>query len=442
MGVGGIGALHKLAQETGLIKRIDEKVKLLKVHQPYHESDHVLNIAYMLLSGGDCLEDMELLRKNEVYLNALGAQRSPDPTTAGDFCRRFKEADIETLMEVINETRLKVWRKQPEEFFEQAIIEGDGTMVPTTGECKQGMDISYKGEWGFHPLLISLANTKEPLFIVNRSGNRPSSEGAAQRFDQAIELCSRAGFKKIRLRGDSDFSHTSNFDRWDKQGVEFVFGYDAAPNLVAKAEELPKDSWKRLNRPAKYEVSTKPRERPENVKERIVREREFENIRLESEQVAEFSYQPSKCEKAYRMVVLRKNLSVEKGDLVLFDDIRYFFYITNDWQASAEEIVFDANARCNQENLIDQLKNGVPALNAPVDNLQSNWAYMVCASLAWTLKAWFGLLLPEGGRWGEKYKAEKQMVLRMEFKKFLNAFMQVPAQIIRQGRKIIYRLLS
>lgn len=442
LSVGGLGALHKLVQETGLIKLVDEKLKLLKVHLPYHESDHVLNIAYMLLSGGDCLEDMELLRQNEVYLDALGAQRSPDPTTAGDFCRRFKEADIETLMEVINETRLGVWSKQPEEFFEQAVIDGDGTLVPTTGECKQGMDISYKGDWGFHPLLISLANTNEPLFIVNRSGNRPSSEGAAQRFDQSIELCRRAGFKKIRLRGDSDFSHTSHFDCWDEQGVAFVFGYDAAANLVALAEKLPKTAWERLRRPEKYEVQTEPRERPENVKEQIVKEREFENIRLESEQVAEFSYRPRKCKKTYRMIVLRKNLSVEKGDLVLFDDVRYFFYVTNDWQASAEEIVFDANARCNQENLIDQLKNGVPALNAPVDNLQSNWAYMVCASLAWTLKAWFALMLPDQGRWGEKYKAEKQTVIAMEFKTFLNAFMRMPAQIIRQGRKIIYRLLS
>ena len=96
---------------------------------------------------------------------------------------------------------------------------------------------------------------------------------------------------------------------------------------------------------------------------------------------------------------MRKNLSVEKGEKVLFDDVRYFFYITNDRARSASEVVFCANDRCDQENLIAQLSGGVRALAAPVDTLTSNWAYMVMASLAWTLKAWFALSLPETGRW-------------------------------------------
>jgi hypothetical protein len=436
---GGIGAIHKLARTTGLIDEIDQRLELLKIHMPYHESDHVLNIAFNFLAGGTCLEHLELLRNNEVYLNALGAQRIPDPTTAGDFCRRFEPEDVESLMAAINETRLRVWAEQPEKFFAEAIIEGDGAFTETGGECKQGMDISHKGLWGYHPLIISLANTGEPLFLVNRSGNRPSHEGAADRFDQAVELCRRGGFKKITLRGDTDFSQTKHLDRWDDEKVRFVFGFDATPNLVAIAQNLPETAWKPLIRKPKYEVATEPRQRPENVKEQVVREREFENIKLNSEHVAEFTYSPTLCKKTYRIVVLRKNLTVEKGELAIFDDVRYFFYITNDRRTSPQNIVFEANARCNQENLIAQLKSGVRALHAPVDNLVSNWAYMVMASLAWTFKAWFALLLPEGGRWQKKYKAEKKSVLRMEFKTFLNAFMQVPAQIIRQGRKIIYR---
>ena len=439
---GGMGAIHKLTQVSGLVEAIDEKVKVLKVHLPYHESDHVLNIAYNVLSGGTCLEDLELLRNDEVYLDALGAQRIPDPTTAGDFCRRFKEADIESLMKAINEARLRVWLQQPEEFFEEAKIDVDGTLVETLGECKEGMDISYKGVWGFHPLVVSLANTQEPLFLVNRSGNRPSNEGASARLDQAIELCRQAGFKKVTLRGDTDFTQTKHLDRWDEQGVEFVFGIDAMPNLKGLAESLSKRAWKRLNRKAKYEVKTEPRQRPDNVKEAIVRERGFQNIRTESEHVAEFSYSPTACKKTYRVVVLRKNLSVERGEKRLFDDVVYFFYLTNKSAVPAREIVWESNERCNQENLVAQLKSGVHALKTPLDNLQSNWAYMVMASLAWSLKAWFGLLLPEKGRWGAKYRAAKRDLLRMEFKSFLNAIIRVPAQLIRQGRKIIYRLLA
>jgi hypothetical protein len=349
---------------------------------------------------------------------------------------------VQILMRAINSTRVKVWRCQPKEFFRRAIIDADGTLVVTLGECKGGMDISHKGEWGYQVLVVTLANTGEVLFVANRSGNRPSHEGAAGYYDQSIRLCREGGFKRILLRGDTDFTQTGELDRWDADRVEFIFGIDAMPNLVEDAENLPKSAWKPLERPDPYPVKTKERQRPANVKEQIVRQREFENIRLAGEDVAEFSYRPGACKKLYRLVVVRKNLSVEKGEQVLFDDVRYFFYISNECEATAEGIVFLANDRCNQEKLIDQLKNGTKALEVPVDNLVSNWAYMVMASLAWTLKAWFALMLPESGRWADKHKAEKESVLKMGFKRFCNAFMHVPCQIVRQAGRIVYRLLA
>ena len=418
LAAGGIGLMHRLARRIGLIDEINDRVEVLKIHLPYSESDHVLNLAYNVLAGGTCMEDIELRRNDEVYLDALGTQRIPDPTTAGDFLRRFDRYDIESLMTAANETRLRVWRQQPDSFFDEATIEADGTMAPTYGECKEGMDISYKGQWGYHPLIVTMAETGEVLYLANRSGSRPSHEGAASRFDQALVLCRRAGFRKIK------------------------FGFDSKSNLVTLTESLAEQAWKPLERRAKYEVLTEPRERPENVKEAVVVEREFQNIRLVSEDVAEFDYSPGCCEKTYRMVVLRKNLSVEKGDNRLFDEVRYFFYITNDRKSTAAEIVFEANTRCNQENLIAQLHGGVRALQAPSNTLLSNWAYMVMTALAWNLKAWFALLLPEKGRWAEKHQQEKQAVLKMEFKTFVNAFMQIPAQVIRTGRRIVFRLLS
>ena len=439
---GGIGAIHQLAKQSGLVQDLNDGLALLKRHLPYFESDHVLNIAYNILCNGQCIEDIERLRNDEVYLNALGAETIPDPTTAGDFCRRFTEQDVQALMNIINDVRVRIWQKQPDAFFEQAIIDADGTIAPTYGECKEGMDISYKGIWGYHPLLISLANTGEALYLVNRSGNAGSSVGAAGYFDRAIELCLLAGFRNILLRGDTDFSQTEHLDRWDGRGAKFVFGIDAMPNLKAIAEGLSESDWKPFIRPAKYDVRTKPRKRPKNIKEPIVVEREFKNIRLHSEQVAEFSYRPTKCKKSYRMVVIRKNLSIEKGENVLFDEIRYFFYITNLRTCPASEIVRHANRRCNQENIIEQLKNGVHSMRMPVDNLVSNWAYMVMASLAWTLKVWFALSLPESGRWSTKHKTEKQAVLKMEFKKFRQNFIHISCQIIRGGHRILYRLLS
>ena len=440
---GGIGAIHLMARRSGLIESIDNHVSVLKYHLPYHESDHVLNVAYNLLSGGQALDDIELRRQDEVYLDALGAVTIPDPTTEGDFCRRFDEASNWALMNAINEARLKIWRQQPAEFFQQkARIDADGTQVVTLGECKEGMDISHKGEWGYHPLLLSLANTNESLFLLNRSGNRPSHEGAPELFDRSAKLCREAGFREILFRGDTDFSLTRYFDRWDEEGNKFVFGLDAHKKVVDRAVQIEDDEYFELVRHGERALKTAPRRKPENVKEQIIKERGYLNRKLDFEQYTEFDYKPLKCEKTYRVVVLQKNITAERGELALFDEIKYFFYITNDRQMSAEEVIRESNQRCNQENLISQLKNGVRALRAPVNTLNANWAYMIMASLAWNLKAWMALSLPVSPRWAEKHEKEKASLLKMEFRKFLNVIMLQPCQIIKTGRKIVYRLLA
>jgi hypothetical protein len=439
---GGIGAIHLLAQKLGLVHDLDEGLHPLKRHMPYHESDHVLNIAYNLLAGGQRLEHLEARRHDEVDLDALGAERIPDPTTAGDFCRRFTEADIEQLMEIFNQTRLRVWKEQPDDFFDEAFLDADGTLAPTDGWCKQGVDLSSKGAWGYHPLIVSLANTAEPLYLINRSGNRPSHEHAHVDLDKAAALCRRAGFRKSTFRGDTDFSQTTRLDRWDQEGHRFIFGIAAMPNLVALAEGLSPEQYSELERPARYTIKTIPRQARERHKERVVSQRQFDTLKLLGEEVAEFEYRPVACKATYRVIVLRKKLVVEKGQLWLFEPDRCFFSITNDWTTPASEIVFCANDRCDQENLNAQLKGGVQAFSRPVDSLVSNGAYMVMASLAWSLKAWSALVLPEEGRWSEKSRSEKRSLLRMEFRTFCVALIQVPCQIVKTAGRLVYRLLS
>jgi hypothetical protein len=431
---GGLGACLLLVRRLDLADALDAELPLLKRHLPYHESDHVLNLTYNILVGGTCIQDLELLRNDEHYLDALGTQRIPDPTTAGDFLRRFQARDIATLQRIINEKRLLVWKQQPTAFFEHAILEADGTIAGTKGDCKKGMDLSYKGIWGYHPLLVSLANTHEPLFLFNRPASRPSHEGAAGYLDDAADLCRRAGFRKISLRGDTDFSQTEHLDRWDNKGFRFVFGIDAMPNLVARAQSLAETAWQRLHRPARYEVKTQQRTRPTAFKEEVVRQKGYKNIRLVSEDVAEFSYRPGACTKDYRVVVLRKDLVIEKKGEKVEDQVRYFFYISNERDWSAAEVVYFANDRCNQENLIEQLKNGVKAMRLPSNTLESNWAYMVIGALAWSLKAWLALLQP---------KAEhRQTLLTMEFKQFLQVWLTLPCQLVNSGRAFVFRLLS
>jgi DDE family transposase len=464
LSAGGIGALLLMAQKIELVKEIDRTLHLLKRHQPYHESDHVLNIALNILAGGKRIEHLELRRNDEVYLDALGAERIPDPTTAGDFCRRFSQADVVALMDAINESRLRVWAQQPDAFRDQAIIDADGTIVETAAECKKDVDLSHDGRWGYHPLLVSLANTAEPLFLLNRSGNRPSQEGAGEYLKKAVALCIRAGFRKILLRGDTriaenkdldgwddrvlprdgtTIAETEDLDRWDNAGnIRFIFGYAAYDVLKAKADAQPEEAYSFLERPPRYAIKTSPRERPQRIKPEIVQQRGFKTIHLLEEKIAELDYRPVACQKSYRMIVLRKRLGIDQGQLRLFEEYRYFFYITNDRDLSAEEVVFSANDRCDQENLIAQLKSGVSALTTPVDDLVSNWAYMVMASLAWSLKAWSALLVPVSARHAAKHQAEKRTLLRMEFGTYCAAFIQMPCQIVRGGRRLIYRMLS
>lgn len=430
---GGVGMLQAVVESSGLRPAIDEMVVLLKRHLPYHESDHVLALTYNLLTGGQCLEDLEQRRNDVAFLNALGAHRIPDPTTAGDFLRRFDASSVTRLMEAIDRARRNVWRQQPQADRKLAIIDVDGTIVETSGRSKEKIDISYDGQWGYCPLVVSLANTQEVLSVVNRPANRPSHDGAAPWLDKAVAWAKEdGGFERVRLRGDTDFSLTTNFDRWTESDVEFVFGMDAHPSFVARAQQLSEDCWKPMVR----EERTPQRKRPPNVKKEVVEQRGFRALTLAEEHFAEMEYQPTKAEGTYRMIALRKRIHVKQGQLQLADEIRYFFYVTNisAEKLSAASVVRQSNARCHQENLIEQLKNGVLAMRMPVREFDANWAYMVIGALAWNLKAWAGLLLPKA--------LGARTILKMEFRRFLNELILLPAQILRSGRRLIFRLLA
>ncbi|AOY57784.1 conserved uncharacterized protein [Desulfococcus multivorans] len=301
------------------------------------------------LDEASCLEDIELLRNDEAWLNALGAELISDPTTAGDFLRRFDEDQIIELMEAKNEIRKKIWRRQPRCFRKEAVINVDGTISETSGECKEGMDIS----------------------------------------------CHRG-------------------------------------NLVKLAKSLTE--WDLLERKPGHTVKTRKRRKAENIKKAVVKKRKFKTIQTVSEYLSEFSYKPGKCKKPYRMIVLKKILKVTKVELKLFDNVRYFFYITNDAKNSKEQILEFYRKRADHENDIEQLKNGACALKAPSNTLLSNWAYMAIASTAWDLKAWYGLLIP--------YRHLGKRIVRMEFKRFIHTFIRIPCLIIRTGRKIVYRLVG
>ena len=433
--MGGIGAMHTLVTKLHLPEILNAKVSVLKRHLPYWESDHILSQCYNILTGGKPLQDINRLRRDEGYLEALGVERLPAPCTAGDFLRRFEtEAVLIDLQEAINQARGTVWQRMEEERRSLAILDLDGTITPTDGECKQGMDYcAYKKQWGYGPLLISLAQTGEVLYVVNRPAAAASHQGAAAWVKRALPHV-RSAFETIWLRGDTDFSLTKEFDGWEEEGVMFIFGYDAHANLIEQAQALSVSAWERLKRPPPYEIKTKPRTQPDNVKQEIVEQRGFERIETVSEEVASFPYRPTACKKTYRMIVLRKHLEITKGGEWLRDEIVYFFYITNDWMSPTPELLLFYDERGGQEHLIGQLKSTIPVFHAPTDTLEANWAYMIIAALAWNLKIWYGLLLDE--------PELQQQIQRMSFTSFLERFIHVPCQILTSGRRLIYRIVQ
>lgn len=403
----------------------------------------MLTHAYNIAAGGRTLDDIDQLREDEVVLDALRAHAVPDPTTAGDFTRRFDESDIDDLQNAINVTRASVWRSTGFEFENGvAVIDIDGTLVNTSGGCKEGMNRTFKGTWGYHAGLISLAQTREPLFIVNRPGNDNGVYHLADRLEDAAKLCLDAGAETVRFRGDTAFAMTGHFDRWTEEGLHFVFGYKAVPKLISEADRLEASEYAELVRETEDVFERARRAKQPRVKDELIHERGYKVLCLKGEEIAEFKYSPGRCKREYRIIALRKNIDHERSGQKLFDEIRYFFYVTNDEELDAREVVRQANQRCDQENIIEQLKNGVRALHAPVNTLNANWAYMVMAALAWTLKAWMALMLPVSPRWRKKHEKERRRWLRMDFRTFRRSVLEVPAQIIQSGRRLICRFLA
>jgi len=295
------------------------------------------------------------------------------------------------------------------------------------------------------PAARGLAGKHRRASVYRQSQRQPSFRGrragALRPRDHAMP--SRGVDRYLAARCDTAFSQAAHFDRWDDAGVRFVFGYDAYKPMVARAEGDEASDYRELVRKADAVFNERKRHAKQpRVKEEIVREREYRNLRLEREDVAEFEHRPTKAKRSYRFVVLRKTIIEERGQLCLGQNYRYFFYVTHDRAMTREQVVGEANGRCNQENLLAQLKSGVPALRAPLNTLESNWASMVIASLAWSLKAWFALMVPVAPRWREADEADKERVLRMEFRSFVQRFILLPAQILCTGRTLVYRLLA
>jgi len=433
---GGLSLAHDLAMRLGIDRDINDSMEVLRLHLPYFDSDHLLTHVYNQYVGGLCIEDIAHLQHSDAIKHLIGACRIPDPSTAGDFLRRFNRWNLRAFQQVIDRAREKVWRQMPNSRKRVATVDMDSTIKAVYGECKQGADFSYTGKWSYHPLLLTLAETRELLRTLNRSGNAGSADGAAAALKEVLPMVQRH-FDKVYVRGDSAFYQKAIIAECVRRHVGFALVMDSYANLVEMAENLPESVWEPFSAHAAQKVARthpgrKARRKRERVRARRACERGYKTLATIEQWAAEFDYtlRPGLDEfgvigSTFRVVVKRQLIETRQGQQLLYADYVYRFIITNipRREMDAAEVLCFAYGRCDQENIIEQAKHGIAALRMPTGELLANAAFLMAGQLAWCLRAWLSLLaLPkETSRW--------------EWKWFRQAFVYVAARITQGARR-------
>lgn len=431
---GGLSLAATLVRSLGVNRVLDEALSLLQSHRPFTESDHVLTHVYNLFVGGTCIEDIGHLQGSEPVRRMLGAVRIPDPTTAGDFLRRFDAPSLGALDRAIDAGQEAVWRRRyGRKKADQAIVDLDSHVHPVYGDQKEGADFSYKGPLAYHPLVISLAETQECLRLINRPGNTPSAEGAEMHLAELFPLL-LCRFRQVVVRGDSAFCNQKVFDACEAQGQCFAVVSPAQRNFEALAEALPESAWKPYRGPGervrRAPSPSRRRKRRRNLRRRLVRQRGKYDLKLERQWIAEIPYRPQRSATTYRLVIRRQRIE-EHHQGELFELWRYRYVLTNlPRSTSTQEAVDLTYQRCDQENVIEQLQHGIAGMRMPTGELLSNAAFLTCARLAHNLKAWLAQL------------ALPRETMRWEWKRFRHAFVYVAARVLRQSRQIHVRFAT
>jgi hypothetical protein len=434
---GGLILAQQFVRRFGVAKRLDDGLMLFKRHAPYHESDHVLALAYTLYADGTCLEDQAALQGSEAVRRLVGGCRIPDPTTAGDFLRRFRTAqDVEQLSGVIDGVQEAVWSKLPGKMrrrrkkHEYALVDLDGHIKPLYGVQKEGADFSYNGRWSYQPLVVSLGGSGECLKVVNQPGSARSSDAAAKALKEVLPWV-RRNFLIAIVRGDSDFDRSDVYNETIDAGAYFAIGGRLYQNRAALVEAIAEERWKAfVPRADRDERSGASRHgRTANYRQKKAEERKFRTLRTVKQWVSEIAYQPAGLDCACRMIVRRILIEEKDGQGALFEHFRYRLVLTNLPRSYTPQQVVDLTyQRCDQENVIEQFGQGIAGWRMPVAEFMGNSAWLQIARLAWNLGKWIAQI------------ALPREVVRWEWKRFRRHFVYIAAKVLKEGRSLVVRL--
>lgn len=434
---GGLVLAQQFVRRFGVAQRLDNALTLFKRHAPYYESDHVLALAYTLYADGTCLEDQAALQGSEAVRRLVGACRIPDPTTAGDFLRRFKTAQsIEQLSRVIDEVQEAVWLKlartvrRRRKKHELALVDLDGHIKPLYGVQKEGADFSYDRRWSYQPLVVSLGGSGECLKVVNQPGSARSSDAAAKALKEVLPRVMRH-FRNALVRGDTDFDRSDVFNAAIEEGAYFAIGGRVHPNRAALVERIAEENWKPfVPRTEREERSGSSRHgRTLNYRRQKAAERGYRRLRTVKQWLSEIDYQPHGLSSPCRMIVRRILIEESDGQGALFSHFRYRLVLTNLPRSyTAHQIIDLTYQRCDQENVIEQFGQGIAGWRMPVAEFLGNSAWLEIARLAWNLGKWMAQI------------ALPSEVVRWEWKRFRRQFVYVAAKVLRLGRSWVVRL--
>jgi len=434
---GGLVLAQQFVRRFGVGQRLDRALRLFKRHAPYHESDHILALAYTLYADGRCLEDQAALQGSEAVRRLVGACRIPDPSTAGDFLRRFKTTqDLEQLSGVTDEVQEAVWsklactvrrRRKKQEF---ALVDLDGHIKPLYGVQKEGADFSYNRRWSYQPLVVSLGGSGECLKVVNQPGSARSSTAAVTALREVLPRVKRH-FRNALVRGDSDFDRSDIFNTVMDKGAYFAICARVYCKRAALAEAIAEQNWTPFVPRAEREERSGSfrRGRTPNYRRQKAAERRYRTLRTVRQWVSEVAYQPHGLATACRMIVRRVLIEETDGQGVLFSHFRYRLVLSNLPRSYTSGQIIDLTyQRCDQENVIEQFGQGIAGWRMPVAEFMGNSAWLEIARLAWNLGKWIAQL------------ALPTEVVRWEWKRFRRHFVYIAAKVLKTGRRFVVRL--
>jgi hypothetical protein len=435
---GGLVVVLALVKRVRLPQLLNDALSLLRVYKPYSEADHVLTHTFNLYLGGSTIEDIATLQQSPAIRCLLGMPRVPDPTTAGDFLRRFDQPSLTSLDLALDQAMERAWQLLPRKVRRQrktqtAKVDLDSHFKEVYGQQKEGADLNRKGVWSYHPLVVSLAGTQEVLRIRNRPGNSHDATGAVEDVGAVLPMLLRH-FGGVLVRGDAQFYQSELMDLCHEAGQHFIFVMQSSTRRVEWAEGRDEAQWqpfvpRAARRQAEAEQKKRrKRKRRKNLRRQRALERGKRDLRLVKQWVTEWRYSPGASTHTYRVVVRRQLIEETDKTGAKQEVFRYRFAMTNLEQESATEVLDLLYERCDQENVIEQLDTGIAAFRMPCGTLRANQAWCCMARLAHNLKCWLSMLVLPAD------------TVRWEWKRWRQAFVFVAATVVRHARRVRVRL--